>query len=137
MLVLIRNRQRVVSREEIMKAVWPDSVVEENNLDQQIAALRRALGQSQNSEILIETVPRRGYRFLPEVIEERHEPGSPARIRLWRKNLAVDAALLGSYTVIGQGAAAQVRGDIIVQNTASGEITVSVTKTGSEATTPI
>jgi hypothetical protein len=56
---------------------------------------------------------------------------------LWRKNLAVDAALLGSYTVIGQGAAAQVRGDIIVQNTASGEITVSVTKTGSEATTPI
>ncbi len=60
LLVLLRNRDRVLSRGELMKAVWPDSVVEENNLDQQITALRRVLSRDQ-----IETIARRGYRFLP------------------------------------------------------------------------
>jgi len=91
LLVLIRNRQRVVSREEIMKAVWPDSVVEENNLDQQIAALRRALGQGQNSPVYIETSPRRGYRFVPEVTEEWEKPGWATGMRLW---LIVAASLI-------------------------------------------
>src|ERR1019366_7299852 len=77
LLVLLRNRQRVVSREELMKAVWPDSVVEENNLDQQIAALRRTLSQGQNSQVYIETIPRRGYRFVPEVTEAWEKLGQP------------------------------------------------------------
>jgi len=47
-----------------MRAVWPDSVVEENNLDQNISVLRRALGHGRGGEAYIETVPRQGYRFV-------------------------------------------------------------------------
>src|ERR1019366_952290 len=50
-----------------------------------------------------------------------------------RKNLAADIALLGSYAVVGQGSAAQVRLDIVVQNTATGETTVSLSRTGTQA----
>jgi TolB-like protein/Flp pilus assembly protein TadD len=50
-----------------MDAGWPDVAVEENNLSVQISSLRRALGDGQNGVRLIETVPGRGYRFLPEV----------------------------------------------------------------------
>lgn len=60
LLVLIECRERVVSKVELMERVWPDLVVEENNLHVQIAALRRALGPG-----LITTIPGRGYRFTP------------------------------------------------------------------------
>jgi len=46
-----------------MDAVWPDSVVEENSLDRNISALRKALGEQVSGESFIETVPRAGYRF--------------------------------------------------------------------------
>ena len=100
LLVLIRNRQRVVSREELMKAIWPDSVVEENNLDQQIAALRRTLGQGKNSQVYIETVPRRGYRFLPEVTEEWEKPGWTIGTRLWLMIAAGLIVLVGAGWLI-------------------------------------
>lgn len=60
LLVLIECRERVVSKTELMERVWPDLVVEENNLHVQISALRRALGTR-----LITTIPGRGYRFTP------------------------------------------------------------------------
>lgn len=63
---LVANRGRVIEKEEIFKALWPDSFVEENNLTVNIAMLRKALGERS----LIETVPKRGYRFAAEVIEE-------------------------------------------------------------------
>jgi DNA-binding winged helix-turn-helix (wHTH) protein/TolB-like protein/Tfp pilus assembly protein PilF len=59
LIVLIKNSGRVVEKEELMKQVWPDTFVEENNLTGNIFALRRAFGEYE----YIETVPRRGYRF--------------------------------------------------------------------------
>ncbi|HEY8224270.1 MAG TPA: transcriptional regulator, partial [Pyrinomonadaceae bacterium] len=67
LIVLIRNSGRVLEKEEIMKQVWPDTFVEENNLTGNIFALRRAFGEHD----YIETVPRRGYRFTPEVNQVR------------------------------------------------------------------
>jgi DNA-binding winged helix-turn-helix (wHTH) protein/Tfp pilus assembly protein PilF len=64
--VLVRQPDALVSKEELMAAVWPDTAVEENNLNQQISALRRALSQNGNGSF-IETVPRRGYRFVGTV----------------------------------------------------------------------
>lgn len=61
--VLAANAGRLVRKDEILRQVWPDSVVEENNVDHCISQIRRAFGD----EELIETVPRQGYRFLPEV----------------------------------------------------------------------
>ena len=69
LLALVESSGRVLSREELMERVWPDSFVEENNLAQNISQLRKVL-QSAGEEYagLIETVPRRGYRFKADVI---------------------------------------------------------------------
>jgi DNA-binding winged helix-turn-helix (wHTH) protein/TolB-like protein/Flp pilus assembly protein TadD len=61
--VLVEHGGRVVSREELIEAVWPDVAVEENNLSVNVSALRKALGEANGGEKYIETVPRRGYRF--------------------------------------------------------------------------
>jgi WD40 repeat protein/DNA-binding winged helix-turn-helix (wHTH) protein len=65
--VLVRSEGRLISRSELIEAIWPDSFVEENNLSQQIRTLRKALGDGENGVRFIETVPRRGFRFLPAV----------------------------------------------------------------------
>jgi len=65
--LLVRNAGRVVSRTAMVEALWPDSFVEESNLTVTISLLRRALGDNENETIFIETVPKRGYRFVPPV----------------------------------------------------------------------
>jgi DNA-binding winged helix-turn-helix (wHTH) protein/pimeloyl-ACP methyl ester carboxylesterase len=67
--VLVENAGRLLTKEELMQAIWPDAVVEENNLNHNISALRRALGDKATGESFIETVPRVGYRFVAEVQE--------------------------------------------------------------------
>lgn len=70
--VLVERAGRLVTKEEIFKRVWPDSVVEEANLSHHIFRLRKALGET-NEKRFIETVPKRGYRFIAEVRESRIE----------------------------------------------------------------
>ena len=77
LLILARGRGRVLSKEELMRALWPDTVVEENNLNQNIAMLRRALGEGVDGVKYIETIPRRGYRLAPPVREVWKEHGAP------------------------------------------------------------
>lgn len=69
LLLLVENSGHVLSKDELMEKVWPDSIVEENNLTQNISALRKALGEASGGHKFIETVPRRGYRFVAEVRE--------------------------------------------------------------------
>ena len=69
LLVLVENSGHVLSKDELMEKVWPDSFVEENNLAQNISALRKALGEDSGGQKFIETVPRRGYRFVADVRE--------------------------------------------------------------------
>lgn len=64
---LIEHSGRVVDKESIMEAVWPDSIVEENNLTQNIATLRRAFGDTAGASRYIVTVPGRGYRLVAPV----------------------------------------------------------------------
>ena len=68
--VLVENAGRLVRKDELMNAVWPDSVVEENNLDHCISHLRKLLHPGK----YIETVPRHGYRFVGEVSTSRPGP---------------------------------------------------------------
>src|SRR3954447_1771200 len=70
LLVLVENSGHVLGKEELMRKVWPDSFVEENNLAQNISMLRKALGEDAGGQKYIETVPKRGYRFSSEVKEE-------------------------------------------------------------------
>ena len=69
LLILIRNSGRVVTKEDLMKALWPDSFVEEANLSQNIFILRKALGETAQDARYIATVPGRGYRFAEKVAE--------------------------------------------------------------------
>jgi DNA-binding winged helix-turn-helix (wHTH) protein/Tol biopolymer transport system component len=58
---------RLTTKDELLKEVWPDSFVEENNLTYHVFALRRALGEAADGEQYIETVPKHGYRFVGPV----------------------------------------------------------------------
>ena len=69
LLTLVENSGQVVSKEDLMKRVWPDTYVEEGNLTQNISLLRKALGETPGGVQFIETVPRRGYRFVAETSE--------------------------------------------------------------------
>lgn len=64
---LVESSGQVISKDGLMKKVWPDSFVEEGNLTQNISLLRKALGEGQNGTQYIETVARRGYRFVAPV----------------------------------------------------------------------
>src|SRR5437773_2562110 len=60
LLALVERHGRLVTKEELLRIVWPDTFVEENNLAQNISLLRRVLGEGAGGRRLIETVPRRG-----------------------------------------------------------------------------
>ena len=65
-LLVTRNGQ-VIEKKDLMMAIWPDTVVEENNLNQVISALRRILGETRGENRFIATVPGKGYRFTAQV----------------------------------------------------------------------
>jgi DNA-binding winged helix-turn-helix (wHTH) protein len=64
LIALVSKAGRVVDKDELMREVWPDTFVEENNLTVNISAIRRALGGAASDQRHIQTVPRRGYRFV-------------------------------------------------------------------------
>ncbi|GAA4854768.1 winged helix-turn-helix domain-containing tetratricopeptide repeat protein [Luteimonas vadosa] len=74
---LVRHRDRVVSKNELIEAVWPGRIVEENNLSQAISTLRRALGTDASDHRYIVTVPGRGYRFVADAVEGDESPAAP------------------------------------------------------------
>jgi DNA-binding winged helix-turn-helix (wHTH) protein/esterase/lipase len=63
LLVLVENAGRLVTKQELLDRVWPETTVEENNLNHNVSVLRKALGEKATSQQYIETVPRVGYRF--------------------------------------------------------------------------
>jgi DNA-binding winged helix-turn-helix (wHTH) protein/TolB-like protein/tetratricopeptide (TPR) repeat protein len=69
LVVLVENRGRIVDRDQLMRLVWPDTFVEDNTLAFNISVLRKMFGESGTSPRFIETVPKRGYRFIAEVRE--------------------------------------------------------------------
>lgn len=74
LLVLIENQERVVSKNELLDAVWTNQFVEENNLTVHIAALRKALGEKKNEHRFIVTVPGKGYSFAAKVEKIDNDP---------------------------------------------------------------
>src|SRR3989442_9133075 len=64
---MVGHAGRVLQKDELMRAVWPDTAVEENNLNQNISMLRRVLGEERGEHRFIATVPGRGYQFVAKV----------------------------------------------------------------------
>ena len=84
LLVLVGNAGRMVDKADLMKAVWPDTFVEEGALTRNISLLRKTLGDTGDEAAYIETIPRRGYRFVAPVRTvgaaetASGDPGAPA-----------------------------------------------------------
>ena len=75
LLLLVENGGRLVDKEELIRSVWPDSFVEENSLNRSIYVLRKTLGELSGQAKYIETVPKRGYRFVARVVEVEPDEG--------------------------------------------------------------
>src|SRR5262245_25010373 len=75
LLYMVEHQGIVLDKERLMEAVWPDSIVEENNLSQNISTLRRIFGEVPGSHSYIVTVPGRGYRCVAEVREQSANGG--------------------------------------------------------------
>jgi DNA-binding winged helix-turn-helix (wHTH) protein/TolB-like protein len=79
--VLLERHGTVVEKAELMRAVWPDTTVEEIGLARNISQLRKALGDEGEAGKYIETLPKRGYRFVGDVVMEGAEDGGPAQAK--------------------------------------------------------
>src|SRR5262245_50515664 len=104
LLYLVERPGRVLEKSDIIQAVWPNVIVEENNLSQAIFAIRRALGDSAEQQRYVVTVPGRGYQFVEKVFVPgpgsgseagpttpdggRHEAPGVRRISRWSRRLA-------------------------------------------------
>src|SRR5918993_1217988 len=80
LIALVERHGHLVTKDELFQLVWPDAFVEENNLAQNISVLRRVLGEGSTSSRFIETVPKRGYRFVADVMPIAEAgPASPSQ----------------------------------------------------------
>jgi len=117
LLVLVQNQGRVVEKEELLRKVWPDTFVEEATLAQNVFTLRKQLGDDRSEAVYIETVPKRGYRFVAPVqpVAARAAIESPlsikpvplherslSRRRLWIIATILACALAASTFYIGR-----------------------------------
>jgi DNA-binding winged helix-turn-helix (wHTH) protein/tetratricopeptide (TPR) repeat protein len=76
LLFLVEMRGQLVSKDDLMREIWPNTIVEENNITVSISTLRKVLGEDRAGRNFIETVPRRGYRFVAEVTESSAQPSA-------------------------------------------------------------
>src|SRR6266576_3299615 len=76
LLILVDNGGRIVEKKELMNRLWPDTFVEESNLTFNIQQLRKALGDNARHPRFVETVARRGYRFIAQVNGNSALPGA-------------------------------------------------------------
>lgn len=108
LVFLVQRQGDIVTKEEIFAGIWLDTIVEESNLSVQVSTLRRALGDQASHPVYIETIPRRGYRFLAPatLVELTSAPvpvplPPPPKPRRWSALLGVGslpfAALLAWY----------------------------------------
>src|SRR5262245_17318541 len=71
LLALLRRKGELATKDELMAEVWPNTIVEENNLQVQISALRKVLGGDADSSRFLQNIPGRGYRFAAPLEYER------------------------------------------------------------------
>ncbi len=110
--VLAAEPGKIISKQHLMDRVWPDVTVEENNLNQTISMLRRALDDSRDTPRFIQTVPRQGYLFMPQVrqidrpaaVGAEHAPGAsptPRQTSSGHQPASLFSRLTGSRARLG------------------------------------
>ncbi len=96
LLLLVQRSGRLVEKDELMQKLWPDTFVEESNLTQNVFTLRRVLGEANDAHPYIETVPKRGYRFVADVRELELEPADLIIEKRTRARIITDEAGTGA-----------------------------------------
>lgn len=89
LLYLIQNNGKILDKDELLSAIWTDTIVEENNLSQNISILRRVFGEKHGENRFIATVPGRGYKFVAEVRERAGERQTVSGQQFGNKSVAV------------------------------------------------
>jgi Tol biopolymer transport system component/DNA-binding winged helix-turn-helix (wHTH) protein len=104
LLILVENGGRIVEKEALMNRVWPDTFVEEANLTFNIQQLRKALGDNARKPVFIETVARRGYRFVAEVsvTSEKETSDQENGYHIEKKKIGVDNGRISQPEPSGQ-----------------------------------
>lgn len=102
---LIKNRDKVVSRDDIINAVWDGRAISDTTLSSRIFAARRAVGDTGDTQAIIRTVPRRGFRFIGNVSSENEEcavpmTGGPKKFELEDPDAAGDPAANRAVKVV-------------------------------------
>jgi DNA-binding winged helix-turn-helix (wHTH) protein/tetratricopeptide (TPR) repeat protein len=97
LLLLVQRANHIVTKEEIIQAIWPRGFVDESNLTKHIWLIRRALGENERSVRFIETVPKRGYRFVARVTESTvsHDAETTPRTSTPRRGATLTLVVLG------------------------------------------
>lgn len=90
LLLLVENSGRVLEKEQLMQTLWPDTFVEEGNLSDNISKIRQALGDSRKEPKYIETVSRRGYRFVASVREEQEDELDLAIVERTKSQIVIE-----------------------------------------------
>src|SRR5512146_2167490 len=106
LLLLVERAGQIVSREEIRNRLWPQNTFVEFDRSLGVAVLkvREALGDDASNPRFIETIPRRGYRFIAPVQIESPAPANPAGPRIRNRKRLVWIALIGSLLAISAAA---------------------------------
>src|SRR5262245_34417459 len=106
LIALVQHSGQVLNKEELMKLVWPDSVVEEGNLTQNIYLLRKTLSEGSNGQNYIETIPRRGYRFVGAAHEAREEAADPPPAEQIKFQAVIEEKKTNEEFIVSEGASA-------------------------------
>jgi Tol biopolymer transport system component/DNA-binding winged helix-turn-helix (wHTH) protein len=104
LLILVENGGRIVEKEALMNRVWPDTFVEESNLTFNIQQMRKALGDNARKPVFIETVARRGYRFVAEVSvsSDKETSDQENRYHIEKKIISVENVSISQPKPSGQ-----------------------------------
>ncbi len=97
--VLVESAGTVLSKRELLDRVWPDTYVDENNLAQNISLVRKALSAADPSAEYVQTIPRRGYRFVADVGRDEARPAALENVTRYARSGSVNIA----YQVVGDG----------------------------------
>lgn len=108
LVYLIENRERVVSKDDLIGSVWDGRIVSDSTLDSRVNAARKALGDSGKEQRLIRTAARKGIRFVGEVIEKTNEDisasvKSPSGVQQKVQFCTASDGVRIAYALAGQG----------------------------------
>jgi len=98
LIVLVEDRERVLSKEELMRLIWPDTIVEESNVTNNIHLIRQAIGTMSDGTEYIKNIPKRGYQFVGRVNEVVVEEPVERRVAIVKQ----DANAQSPVTVTGE-----------------------------------